>query len=323
MKMKKSLLTIRCKLMVLLLTFIVLFLWPAWSAPQALPGPATNQVVTAQSFVSSPSTTLDSAQSNPQLIVDDCIGWILIAIAAAAIIVGAIWYVMCQLGLCGNKGNQPPQAPNNGDNGNIVRSAVINTNIVLPTTVFYISNGVVVSNSAGLSISSLPPFLSLSGTNILNGSQINSTLPGTTRPPTIALWAETNTFYDAMLDPNHPYQVIYNYTLLGSTNLPDWHEVCTVVGWINGNQKVPLSCSITYTNGQAIATNWTQFFLDSSHQPTNIVVYGALPSVGVNTSQPAIRPADIGLPLPGGAVVSSAQFYTLTANTNDIKTSWP
>lgn len=327
MKTKKSLLTIRCRLMVLLLTFIVVFAWPVWSASQALPNTATNTVLAAQPSISSSSAATNSPQGQPQVIVYDCWGWILVLVAVA-IIVGAIWYTICQLGLCGNHGDQPPQAPNNGNNGNnsiFIKSAPINTNVALPTTVFFISNGLVVSNSAGLSMSSLPSFLSLNGAVVTNGSQINSIVPGTTTPPSIAVWAETNVFYDATLDPNYHYVVIYNYSLLTTTNLTTgWHELYTVVGWVNNNPKIPLACNITYTNGVPVTTNWTQFVLDNRNQPTNIVVYGALPSVAMTNNQSVFHPADGPFPGPGGTpIVISTQFYRLVANTNDIVTQWP
>ncbi|MGA2854082.1 MAG: hypothetical protein ABSE90_08135, partial [Verrucomicrobiota bacterium] len=225
----------------------------------------------------------------------------------------------------GKTGIQPPQSAINGNNASI-KSASVNTNLSLPVTIFYLSNGVVVSNSAGITASSLPPFLSVNGINLTNGSQINATAPGITTPPSVALWMETNTFSDANLDPAYPYIAVYNYSLLTTTNLTTgWQEVCTVVGWLNRNPSVPLISTITYTNGVPETTNWSQIYLNNLHQPTNIVVYGTLPSMSANSSQPAIRPANTGPfpPGPGGTVISSAKFYTITANTNQIMTSWP
>jgi hypothetical protein len=93
-----------------------------------------------------------------------------------------------------------------------------------------------------------------------------------------------------------------------------------------------LISSITYTNGVPETTNWTQIYLNTSKQPTNIVVYGNLPTWNTNSTFTfnAVRPHDAPIPPGGGggsgtnAVFnSSAQFFRLTCNTNSIVTSWP
>lgn len=295
------------------------------------------------------STTPTTTAAQPQLF--DCSIWLfLFIIIIAGIFIGMLLYLLCKLGFCGNKGNQPPQAPNNGNGNNVVfksnlakANMTINTNIPLPTTIFYLNNGVVVSNSAGLANGTFPPFISVNGMSVPNGSEISTLTPGITTPPSIAFWIETNTCYDANLDPTHAYVGIYNYSVLTTTNLTgNWRELCTVIGWINNNAQVPLICSITYTNGTAMTTNWSQCYVNNYHQPTNIVVYGTLPSLNVenppgyvassSTSSTAVRPA--GGPIPPGPggdggctncppLNSSAQLYKLTCNTNDIVTSWP
>jgi hypothetical protein len=272
------------------------------------------------------STSQDSAK--PQIIYCNAIAWLV----ATIIIMGIVLYILIAIcyaaGICGNHGNPPPQAPpNNGNNGNVVFkpnatiSSAISTN--LPVTIFYLVNGQVVSNSAGLASSMLPPLLSLGGSPVPNGSQISSSAPGISTPPSIGVWIETNTYSDAVLDSTHNYAAILNYSVLISTNLPDWKEAYTVISWVNNNPTVPLVASIYYTNGLPETTNWSQLYLNQLKQPTNIVVYGALPIVATN--QLPFRPAD--LTPPGSTNIAnvnmSIQLYTLTCNTNDVVTHWP
>ncbi len=311
----------------------------------------TPAIQQASGAVSTTATTTTTTAAQPQMM--ECNLWLaLFILIIAGIFIGMLIYLLCKLGFCGNRGNQPPQAPNNGNGDNAVfqsnlakANVDINPNIPLPTTIFYLNNGVVVSNSAGLANNNtLPPFLSINGVPAPNGSEISSTTPGITTPPSIALWAETNTYYDANLDPTHAYVGIYNYSILTTTNLSgNWRELCTVVGWLNNNTAVPLVCTITYTNGVPVTTNWSQCYLNNFHQPTNIVVYGALPSFNIENppgyvasaaSSPSVtaRPAD-GPPNPGSGgdggctncppLNTNGQFYKLTCNTNDIVTSWP
>jgi hypothetical protein len=275
--------------------------------------------------------TLNSpAQSSaqPQVVYCNAIAWLV----ATIIILGIVLYILIAIcyaaGICGNNGNPPPQAPpNNGNNGNVVFkpnvtiSSAISTN--LPVTIFYLVNGQVVSNSAGFASSMLPPLLSLGGSPVPNGSQISSSTPGISTPPSIGVWIETNTYSDAVLDPTHNYAAVLNYSVLISTNLPDWKEAYTVISWVNNNPTVPLVASIYYTNGVPETTNWSQLYLNQFKQPTNIVVYGTLPTVATN--QLPFRPADL---TPPGAtnIVNgnmSIQLYTLTCNTNAVVTQWP
>jgi hypothetical protein len=231
--------------------------------------------------------------------------------------------VICKLLGCGKTGKQPAQSPNNGN-------AVPRT--FATTTTFYLVNGVVVSNSTGTASTQLPPLLSLNGVPVPPGSTIDGNVPGVTAPnPTIGIWDETNTYADANLDPTHPYISVFNYSVLTSTNLSgNWKELETVVGWVNNNKTVPLLSTITYTNGVAVATNWAKCYLNSGGQPTNIVVYGALPYLAGRVQYPKMR--DSGPPGPGsgggtgtnGVVIpATCQFYKLTCSTNAIKTSWP
>ncbi len=277
--------------------------------------------------------TLNSpAQSSaqPQVVYCNAIAWLIAAIIILGIVTYIIMAICYAAGVCGHHGNQPPQAPpnnGNGNNGNVVFksnvaiSSAISTN--LPVTIFYLVNGQVVSNSAGLASSMLPPLLSLGGSPVPNGSQISSSTPGISVPPSIGVWIETNTYSDTVLDPAHDYAAILNYSLLVSTNLPDWNEAYTVISWVNNNPTVPLVASIYYTNGVPETTNWSQLYLNQLKQPTNIVVYGTLPSGSVNISQPAFRPAGSPLPTPGGTVIGQLQVFKLACNTNDIQTSWP
>ena len=258
---------------------------------------------------------------------------LLIIIAAASIIVYALWRVCVAAGICGQAGNNPPQAPPNNDNNNgvvksVIKTAVsslnINTNVALPVTVFYLSNGVIVSNSAGSTSQVLPPLFDLGGVGVSNYTEIDTGIPGVSTPPSIAIWEDTNAVADTILDPSHNYQYIYNYLLLTSTNLPVWNEGYTVIGWVNTNPVVPLVCTVTYTNGVPETTNWTQVY--GGTQPTNIVVYGTLPSIGGNDSnQWAAKPvkADDSLPPGGTPIVTALQFYKLAANTNAVVTQWP
>jgi hypothetical protein len=258
--------------------------------------------------------------------------FLLFCVAVAAVIFAGLWAICRAAGICGNRGNQPPAAPGNDDNiRSNAKADFVNPSVALPSVTFTLSGGNIISNSAGLSVMAMPPLLNLNGVGIPNGSMLEMDgPPGITTPPSIGLWIETNAYCDAILDPTHPYQIIYNYSLLSSTNLTDWHEVSTVVGWINGNLTVPLACSITYTNGTPETTNWTQFYL-SGGQPTNIVVYGALSSTSTGTTQIAKPEGGITPPGFGGGCTNcppetnnaTGQFYRLTCNTNAIVTSWP
>jgi len=346
MKIKKNLLSPQCRMFVALLCLLILFEWPVWSAPQAaLSFASTNQVAVATVHASPNGLLLTQTSAQPQVAPPKCgIVIILFVLLAIAFLLWAIYKVCQAAGLCGPTGSPPPQSPTNAPPNN-VRSTVattsiadadlVNSNVTLPATIFYLSNGVIVSNSAGLSSSLLPPLVSFNGQAIPNGSQIDSPAPGITTPPSIALWMETNTFYDANLDATYPYVVVYNYSLLTTTNLAaGWQEACTVIGWANDNPTVPLIFSITYTNGVAMTTNWTQFYLDQNNQPTNFVVYGALPSlplVNPPANFSAVRPADSGPPIPPGGgggtnatpFSSNGQFFRLTCNTNAIVAQWP
>jgi hypothetical protein len=279
----------------------------------------------SQSLTSSPKTS-----PHPGEFYCDALAWFI----ATIVILGLVLYVLIKIcyitGICGHRGNPPPQAPpnnGNGNNGNIVLkgnshvSAAISTN--LPVTVFYLVNGQIVSNSVGLASSTLPSLFDLGGTPVPNDAEVSSSMPGISTPPSIAIWIETNSFSDSVLDPTHPYAAILNYSVLESTNLPDWKELYTIVSWVNNNSTVPLMASIYYTNGIAMTTNWTQMYLDNQSQPTNIVVYGALPSFGAANFQ-GFKPVKAGPSLPpGGTPIVHAQFYKVVANTNDIQTSWP
>ena len=254
---------------------------------------------------------------------------LLVIIAAASIIVYALWRVCVAAGICGQAGNNPPQAPPNGGNNNpAIKSGVktlnINTNVALPVTVFYLSNGVIISNSAGSSPQALPPLFDVGGVGVSNDTEIATSIPGISTPPSIALWEETNAVADATLDPTHNYKYIYNYSLLTSTNLPVWSEGYTVIGWVNTNPVVPLVCTVTYTNGVPETTNWMQAY--GGMQPTNIVVYGTLPSIGGTAgNQWATKRVKAGDQLPPGGtpIVTALQFYKLAANTNAVVTQWP
>ncbi len=239
---------------------------------------------------STATTTINSPNVNAKPDVFYCIfWWIFWILVVAGIILGALWLLCRAAHLCGNAGNQPPQAPNNGNGDNLISkgallkaNALINTNVPLPTTVFYYSGGILVSNSAGLPNSTMPAFLTVNGQPLPFGGQIENATPGISTPPSIGVWTETNTFFDETLDPTYPYVAIYNFSVLTTTNLlTGWNELCTIVGWVNENPSVPLACYVTYTNNVPMATNWAQCYINKYMQPTNIVIYGALPNLPV------------------------------------------
>lgn len=319
-----------------LVLWAVLTLWLSFFAAAANAGQTNTFAANAPAIHQSANIVTSADATKPQVI--DCLWeWIFVLIILGIFFAFFIW-VLCAAHFinCGNANNPPPQAPNNGNGDNIIiKSALanVNTNIPLPSTVFYLVNGEVVSNSAGLSMTSLPSMLNVDGVPVPNGAQISPTVPGISIQPAIGLWTETGNYADATFDPAHPYVGIFNFSLLTSTNLLNWQEACTVIGWFNANQSVPLVCTITYTNGVPVTTNWTQIYLNGFMQPTNIVVYGQLLSVSTNLV-PLVHPADSGPPTPGGGGGSdgstnsvstnvSAQFYRLVCNTNDIVTSWP
>lgn len=337
MKIKKSLLSVRCRLLVSLLMLIVLFEWPVLSAPQAIPIGGTNHVSVVQSASPTHQTSAQTT-AKPNVVVCGILGWLIVIIIVAAIILGSIYYLCHALGLCGTTGDGPPNSPGTGTAaaiatrlaGSATVTDLVNSNVALPSVVYYVQNGLIVSNSIGSPVMNFPPLLSMNGQSIPNGSEIDSTTPGVTTPPSIAMWQETNTFYDTNLDTTYPYTVLLNYTLLTTTNLAtSWQEAYTVVAWINDNPTTPLACSIAYTNGVPETTNWMQAFLDQNHKATNFVVYGTLPSAPISTNA-VFLPADSGPPIPPGGggtngqpFSSTAQFFRLTCNTNAISTTWP
>ena len=315
-------------------------------------GTLASQVVQQSSTVSTVTTTINSpkaAKPNEQECIFAEIFWLLVVVG---IILGALWLLCRAAKLCGNSGNQPPESPSNGDTDvrfgpslGHANALVINTNISLPSTIFYYTGGVLQSNTAGLPNSTLPPFIRINGQPLPFGGEIQQNAgPGITTPASIGVWNETNTFFDENLDPVYPYTYIYNFSVLTSTNIvsgteTNWGELCTIVGWVNSNPGVPLSCYVTYTNNVPAATNWAQCYLNEYLQPTNIVVYGNLLNLtvanpigvtGITTNSssggggppPSPNPTNTVSSGPVPVINNPAQFFMLSANTNAISTSW-
>lgn len=309
-------------------------------SPCAAAGSGQTNNVPQVSQTARGASTPAANNPHPNILPCEVLLYILWLLAAAAAVYISFLHYCDLFGWCGHTNKKPPQSPGNNTNqtkialspltSSLETAWLINTNIGLPAISFAVRDGVVVSNSTGLAVRPFPSFFSMNGTSVEPGGFIFSTQPGITTPPSVSVWDETNFYADSNLDPVYPYVVLFNYTMITSTNLvTDWHELYTVIGWVNSNPSVPLTCMITYTNGVPETTNWSQTFLDQNHQPTNIVVYGVLPSCDTNSAFAigAVHPAD-GITPPGGGGTngvfsSSAQFFRLTCNTNDIVTSWP
>jgi hypothetical protein len=293
---------------------------------------ATNQVpagIQQAHLTDQPATTQD--QNKPAESQGCILGWILV-ITAVVIILAAVYAVCVAAGLCPPlRGTANiPQSPSVASG---VKSAVslpnVNPNVALPATVYYVQNGVIVSNSAGIASSTLPSLISLGGQPVASGTEIDMGQIGLTTPPSIMFWQVTNAVSDATLDSTHNYILCFNYSLVTATNLTaGWQEVSTTVGYLNNNTSVPLICTITYTNGIAETTNWLQVF--GGKNPTNFVIYGTLPAAPPGTT-PAVAKNKVTSadndsfpPGPGGTVIAKdVHFYKMTANTNAVQTSWP
>jgi len=316
-----------------------LFLWwlvTVWLSLFAAMNSEAAPTQTSSGAIIQHVTTASQGTASGKIVA--CIMWLILAMILLGMAAYLIIYTLCAFHLinCGNSGKSAPTAPPSGS-GNlqpkltVVGSQNINPNVGLPANIFYITNGALVSNTAGLPVRTLPPFISINGQPIPNGSQVDSAMPGFTQTPSIGIWLATNALADPILDPTHPYIAIYNFTVLTTTNLAgNWQEAETVVGWANANYSVPLTTTVTYTNGVALSTNFMQAYLDTGYQNGYIIVYGPLPVINFPTNTATanvIAKGTVPPPPPGGtnAAVMSAtgRYFQLTCSTNAVKTSWP
>jgi hypothetical protein len=313
--------------------WLSLFASVAGTHAQSAAAPAT-AAIGASAGVPGQGATASPQWAAPQNCV---VVWFYLFFAGLAL--AFILWLLFKLGFIGGHGAHPPQhgGGDGGDNDNARAHGLTST--TEPVTTFYLSGGIVISNSAGLMApNTLPSFLNAPAGGKLDFSQSSP----------VGIWKITNNVYDADLDTNYPYTTLVNYSVLSSTNLVNWSELCTVVEYANQNPSVPLSCVTVYTNGVAVSTNWVQAYLDRSGQPTNIVVHGALLAIGAAPTVTANngagwapgrgpKPLPAGgpsLPLPppppGGGDTNTdytplsvdAHYYKLVYSTNDVVTSW-
>lgn len=285
-----------------------------------------------------------AAHAGPDIVVPPCkIVPILIIISGSGIIMLMLFYIVCYTASAGSSGSQGPIISGfGGGGGSFIKPEDsdglpnVNPNVNEPATVYYLQNDLIVSNSAGLpNNNSLPPLISLDGHAIPYGAELDMPQPGITTPPSIAIWDETNQYADPILDPSYNYVAVENFSVLTTSNLATgWTELYTVIAWCNDDPQTPLTTTVYYTNGVAMATNWMQMF--GGTQPTNVVVYGNIPQFQMSpylyeTNYPGTNNGGGGLIPPGSggngtnAIVTGtqSQFFRLTATTNYLATQWP
>jgi hypothetical protein len=126
----------------------------------------------------------------------------------------------------------------------------------------------------------------------------------TNAPTGISFWRYTGiNNFDDVFDIDYSVGArIYNFTLLSSSNLINWSEVCTIVGWTgtDNNDNCSWICQVTYTNSTPCTTNWIK--IQQLNEPTDLLVYG-----DIHTN----------------ICTQTSQFYRLSCNTNAVSNTGP
>ena len=140
-------------------------------------------------------------------------------------------------------------------------------------------------------------------------------------PDNVGIWQNTAKQYDPV-DPQYPFTVTINYSVLGSTDtncMSNWHTLYTVVQWQTANPVNPFICQVIYTNqvtvtstgnlvtnGVATGTNRWLYVTDGSAHITGVITYG-----------------DVHRPPLDASMSAPHMFFRTCVNTNEVSMTGP